>query len=309
MEAADNRKECLINGGNGMYELIQVAKNTFYMDCPAKVGFYRTGDGEVVLIDSGSDRDAGKKVRKILDANGWKLKAVYNTHSHADHIGGNRYLQDQTGCKIYAPGVESCLTAYPVLEPVTLYGGFPMQELHNKFLLAKESTAELLTAETLPEGMELIGLPGHSFDMAGFRTADNVIFLADSLSSEETLSKYQIGFLYDVRSYLETLSMIKTLSADCFVPSHAPVVKDIIPLAQKNIDKTMEIAETIKGIVTEPKTFDEILREVFNTYGLTMTLQQNVLVGSTVKSYLAFLKDEGRAELFFEENRMLWKAV
>ena len=75
-----------------MYELVQVGENTFYMDCPSKVGFYRTGGNEVVIIDSGNDKDAGKKIRKILDAQGWQLKAIYNTHSHADHVGGNQYL-------------------------------------------------------------------------------------------------------------------------------------------------------------------------------------------------------------------------
>ena len=80
-----------------MYELIKAGEKTYYMDCPAKVGFYLTGENEVVAIDSGSDKDAGKKVKKILDANGWRLAAIYNTHSHADHIGGSRYLQEQTG--------------------------------------------------------------------------------------------------------------------------------------------------------------------------------------------------------------------
>ena len=48
-----------------MYELIQVADNTFYMDCPSKVGFYKTGTNEVIIIDSGNDKDAGnqKKTR------------------------------------------------------------------------------------------------------------------------------------------------------------------------------------------------------------------------------------------------------
>ena len=292
-----------------MYELIKAGEKTYYMDCPAKVGFYLTGENEVVAIDSGSDKDAGKKVKKILDANGWRLAAIYNTHSHADHIGGRRYLQEQTGCKVYAPGIEAAFAQYPVLEPCMLFGGFPMQELRSKFLMAKGSEAENLTEEVLPEGLSVIALPGHSYDMAGFRTSDNVIFLADSLCAAETLSKYQISFLYDVRSYLETLETVKTLKADCFIPAHAGAVSDIVPLAQLNIDKTKEIAERIKGLLKEPETFEELLTDVFNTFGLTMTLQQNVLIGSTVKSYLAYLKDEGAVTFFFEGNRMLWKAV
>ena len=71
-----------------MYELHQVGENTFYIDCPAKMGVYRVAPEEAVLIDSGNDKEAGKKVLKIFDAQGWRLKAVYNTHSNADHIGG-----------------------------------------------------------------------------------------------------------------------------------------------------------------------------------------------------------------------------
>ena len=76
-----------------MYELIQAAGSSYYIESPAKIGLVKLGGNEVCLIDSGSDKDAGRRVRQLLDANGWKLKAIYNTHSNADHIGGNSYLQ------------------------------------------------------------------------------------------------------------------------------------------------------------------------------------------------------------------------
>ena len=83
-----------------MYELIQAGEKTYYINCPAKMGLYRLNDSEVCLIDSGNDKDAGKKVLKILEAGGWKLKMVINTHSHADHIGGNSRLAQRTGCSV-----------------------------------------------------------------------------------------------------------------------------------------------------------------------------------------------------------------
>ena len=43
--------------------------------------------------------------------------------------------------------------------------------------------------------------------------------------------------------------------------------------------------------------------------GLTLTFEQYVLVGSTVKSYLAWLKDTGRLTVLFEDNRLLWRRV
>ena len=292
-----------------MYELIQVTDKTYYIQSPAKIGLVKLNEEEVCLIDSGNDKDAGRKVRQLLDKNGWKLKAIYNTHSNADHIGGNKYLQAQTGCKVYAPGIECAFTKYPILEPAFLYGGYPCRDLRHKFLLAQESDAEPLTAESLPEGFELIKLPGHFFDMAGFRTPDDVVFLADCLSSRETLDKYQIGFIYDVAAYLETLEKVKKLKARMFIPAHAEATEDISGLAQYNIDKVHEIAEHIMEICHDLICFEDILQKLFTGYGLAMNFEQYVLVGSTVRSYLSWLRDSGRMDVEFADNRLLWKAI
>ncbi len=291
-----------------MYELIQVSQDSYYIQCPAKVGLIRVAPDRVCLIDSGNDKDAGKKIKRILDANGWSLEAIYNTHSHADHIGGNQYLQNQTGCRVYAPGIEAAFTAHPVLEPSTLFGGNPPKELRHKFLMAQPSGAQPLTDANLPEGLEQIPLPGHAFDMAGFRTAEGVVYLADCLSSRETLEKYQIAFLVDPGLYIETLERVMKMEAELFVPAHAEPVRDIAPLARLNIDKVHEIAGRILGICAEPSGFEAILKALFDGYGLAMTFEQHALVGSTVRSYLAWLMDTGRLRAEFSDNRLVWRA-
>ncbi|MCD8076531.1 MAG: MBL fold metallo-hydrolase [Lachnospiraceae bacterium] len=290
-----------------MYELIQAVGDSYYIQCPAKIGLVRLNQQDVCLIDSGNDKNAGRKVRQILDAQGWHLRAIYNTHSHADHIGGNQYLQKQTGCKVYASGIECSFTRHPVLEPVALYGGCPPTELRHKFLMAQESEAEDLTRDVLPDGLEVLPLPGHCFDMVGFRTADGVIYLADCLSSAETLEKYQIGYIYDVGAYLDTLEKVKSLQAKLFIPAHTEPTEDIVPLAELNIAKVEEIAERIAGFCETPCSFEEILQNVFDGYGLVMNFEQHALVGSTVRSYLSWLKGCGRVDVEFENNRLLWK--
>ena len=292
-----------------MYELNHITGNSYYIQSPSKMGLVKLNDTDVCLIDSGNDKDAGRKVRQLLDANGWHLTAIYNTHSNADHIGGNRYLQGQTKCKIYAQGIECDITRHPVLEPAFLYGGFPPKDLRHKFLMAQESDAQELTGAMLPEGFELLQLPGHFFHMVGFRSPDDVVYLADCLSSRETLDKYQIGFVYDVAAYLDTLEKVKNMQAAAFVPAHAEVTEDIAPLAQYNIDKVLEIADHMVDLCAEPAIFEELLKKLFDDYGLTLTFEQYVLVGSTVKSYLAWLKDNGRLTVFFEDNRLLWRRV
>ena len=290
-----------------MYELINAAGGSYYIQSPAKIGLVELGGGKVCLIDSGSDKDAGRKVRQILDANAWTLEAIYNTHSNADHIGGCQYLQKQTGCRIFAPGIEQAFTRYPVLEPSFLYGGYPFRELRHKFLMAKESPAEELVPASLPEGFAVIPLPGHFFDMVGFRTPDDVVYLADCLSSRETLDKYQIGFLYDVAAYLDTLEKVKGLSARLFVPAHAEAAEDIAALADYNIAKVRQVAERILDLCREPLSFETILQRLFTGCGLTMDFQQYVLVGSTVRSYLSWLKDTGSLDARFEDDRLLWE--
>ena len=292
-----------------MYELIQVSERDYYIQSPAKIGLVRLNDSDVCLIDSGNDKDAGRKLRQILDANKWHLTAIYNTHSNADHIGGNQYLQRQTGCRVYAPGIDCAFTRRPILEPSFLYGGFPPGDLRHKFLMAQESDARELTQDVLPEGFALIPLPGHFFDMVGFRTPDDTVYLADCLSSRETLEKYRIGFIYDVAAYLKTLETVKSMQAKQFVPSHASACSEIASLAQDNMDQVLEIAERIVGICAEPLCFEAVLQRLFSDYGLDMNFEQYVLVGSTVRSYLAWLRDTGRLQVLFENSMLLWQRV
>lgn len=292
-----------------MYELRQAGEETFYLECPAKIGIYQPRPGEVYLVDSGGDKDAGRKVRKLLEEQGWSLKGIMVTHSNADHIGGCRYLQNQYGCPVFAGGIEGAFTRWPVLEPAFLYGGYPHRDLRHKFLMAEGCETVGLDHPDFPREVEVIPLPGHFFDMVGYKTPDGTVFLADCLSGEGTLEKYGISFLYDVEAYLETLDKVGEMEGRLFVPAHTPATADIRPLAQRNKGAVEGIAGTIRTFCGEGTGFEELLARLFDHYGLTMTHEQYVLVGSTVRSYLSWLKDKGEVEAVFERNRLYWKAM
>lgn len=292
-----------------MYELEQVGQRSYYINSPAKIGIYRKTDTDIYLIDSGNDKEAGKKVLKIAKQNGWIIKGILNTHSNADHIGGNRYIQEQTDCPIFAGGIEAAFTRYPQLEPSFLYGGYPFKELRGKFLMAKESTVTDFSSPDFPKEIEAIPLPGHFFDMVGFRTPDNTVFLADCVSSPATLEKYGVTFIYDVAQYLATLDMIETLEASIFVPSHTEPTNDIRPLAAVNRIKIYEIEGVISKICTTPQTIDSIIQSVFKAYNLTITVEQYVLVGSTIRSYLSWMKDRGVLNCIIDNSMLLWRVA
>lgn len=292
-----------------MYELVQVGEKSYYINCPAKIGVYLADEYNVYLIDSGNDKDAGRKVRQILEKNNWKLKGILNTHSNADHIGGNRYLQNQTGCIVFSGGIEAAFTQYPILEPSFLYGGYPCKDLRHKFLLAQDSNVTSFSDVNFPKEIEIVPLPGHFFDMVGFRTPDQTVFLADCISSKETLEKYAISFIYDVEAYLKTLDKVETMKAAMFVPAHAEASADVRDLIQYNRKKIYEVAVCLREICSEAMTFEQVLQRVFNRYGLVMNFEQYVLVGSTVRSYLSWLKDKGEMNVDFQNNQLLWKSV
>lgn len=289
-------------------ELIKVGKNTYYIDNPTNIGIYKVSDNDVYLIDTGNDKDAGRKILKIIEEQGWHILGIINTHSNADHTGGNKIIQDRTNSPIYGFNIEKAITEFPILEPSFLYGAYPFKDLQNKFLLAKESLVTNIE-NNLPEGLEYFSLKGHFFDMIGIKTSDNIYFLGDSLFSEETINKYHIFFIYNVKEYLNTLNFLSTLEGDLFIPSHAPATKDITSLINLNRNKINEICNTILNLCKNPLPFEELLTSIFNTYNLTMNLNQYYLIGSTIKAYLSYLYDENKITYEFKDNKMYWKKI
>lgn len=292
-----------------MYELIQLSEHDYYVSGPTNIGIVKVNENDVVLIDSGGDKEPAKKVLKHLAANNWNLKAIYNTHSHADHIGGNKLLQERTGCKAYLCGVECTFTNVPSLETAVLYGGNPYKDLLNKFLLAEKSCAEELKEENVPEGWKIIHLPGHCYEMVGFITADGNAFIGDSVSSKLTIEKYGLTYLWDYKKCLESMEVLKTLKAKKFIPAHAEVCDDITELADYNINATNKVVDFILQTCSQPCSFEDLLQKIFIAYNMRMNPMQYVLIGSTVRSYISGLYAENKLAPECSDQMMYWKTV
>ena len=58
---------------------------------------------ETVCIDT---PDAETYLREA-DAKGWPITAIWNTHWHPDHAGGNAGIKARTGCEVIAPVVDA----------------------------------------------------------------------------------------------------------------------------------------------------------------------------------------------------------
>ena len=287
-------------------ELVQVGEKTYYIKNPTNIGIYKIDEENVYLIDTGNDKDAGKKILRIIAEKGWNIQGIITTHSHADHVGGNKVIQDRTNCIVLANKIEKAITENPILESSFLYGGYPFKDIRNKFLCASESSA-IQIDNNLPDGLEYFSLKGHFFDMIGIKTSDDIYFLADSLFSKDTITKYHLFYIYNIKEYLNTLDYLSGLDGKLYIPSHCEATSDIKELININKDKIEEIANKIYNICENEMTFEEILKCIFDEYDLTMNSNQYVLIGSTIKSYLSYLFEENKLKYEFKNNKMLWK--
>jgi glyoxylase-like metal-dependent hydrolase (beta-lactamase superfamily II) len=253
-----------------------LAGSSWVIEGPTNLGVIEN-NGEVILIDSGNDKESGRKINKLLNEKGWRLRAIINTHSNADHIGANDYLQRMTGCEIWAPAIEQAFIEYPQLESSFLWGGFPVKEMTSKFFQAKPSKVSKILDPQAYSGSEqfrIVALPGHFFNMVGVLTVDKVFFLADCMFGENILSKYCIPFVYDVAGYKETLHRVGETEAEFYVMSHGEVLMDIGPAVHQNLAIVAEIEEKIVEIVAEPLGFDEVLQRIADHFGITLDYGQ-----------------------------------
>lgn len=94
------------------------------------VGVLNTKDS-IFLIDTGSSAQDAKNLLESLAEifPNKKVKAIFNTHSHSDHCGGNAYVVEKTNCKVGAPYFESLIMQFPYLTGALYWGAMPFEDL------------------------------------------------------------------------------------------------------------------------------------------------------------------------------------
>lgn len=290
-------------------EMIQASGNTWYIPGPTNLGVF-AGDEGAVLIDSGNDESAGRKVLNLLKEDDREISLIVNTHSNADHIGGNAFIQKRTGCRIAATRVEAALIEDPLLETSLLWGSYPFRDISGKFLQAQPSHVTDIIPSSgtiLDTGLEAEPFPGHFLDMIGVRTPEGVFFIADSLFSPAILDKYGLVVCFDVAGQTSTLDHLEKAEAELFIPSHAEPTRDVAPLVRRNREALEQTRDLILESCAEPLSREDLLAVLVRRFGINLTPAQYILTHITVSAHISFLSDARLLMPVFEDGRMLWK--
>jgi len=290
-----------------MYELIPLANRTFLIQASTNVGVYVRGD-RAYMIDSGLNRRDAAQFLNILDAHGWKLDAIFNTHYHSDHIGGNRYLQEKTGCRCYCP--LSFFAAEPLINTVCMTGAYPAPPIMTDVFLAEASVTEELTPEVLPEGFAITSLPGHSYAQCAIRTPDDVLFMGDVVLGYEELAKNSLFYVYSYNQHLESLEKARAMHARCYVPSHGGYVTQLDPLIQANVESFQTMHDWILEFCAgEGMSQDELLKAIFDRFQRHLHLALYTLCACALHAHLAALIEEGKIVARAKGNFLRYRAA
>lgn len=270
----------------------------------------------VTLIDSGIDDSTAKAVDKMLKENGFQLGAIINTHSHADHCGGNSYFQKlYPDLKIYSSKYEQHYIEETVNEPRCFcQGAHPHAGLRNKFLEAKNSQVTNVIHPYIDQPVEINGqvfrivtLPGHSPGMIGVISPDNVFYAGDAIFGRDTFEKHGVLFYTNIEDTLKSFSKMAMLDIDACVFYHGGLLegglKAVLAQHEARILSTQE--DVFRLISAEPVSLDKLTQLVIQHYKIPQNIMQFTLTQVCVQAYVSHLEAQKKVTIMMREGLMV----
>lgn len=291
-------------------DIVQLSPEVYLLPGHVNMALVVGEDKEAVVVDTGQDKDAGRRVKRACETLSVTPVAILNTHAHADHFGGNDFLVRNLNLPVYAPPFEASIIENPYLEPVYLFNGAkPPPELLSKWLLAKPSpVAHILEPGRLELAgvlLELLDTSGHAHTHYAVKVGD-VLIAADAVFGASVLDKYPLPFGQDIAAQIASAVRVGETGAHLVVPGHGDPSEDVQGLVAANSAAFAAAADAIEAACTGV-TSDEVLKTTADALGLTMRdLPRYYLNRCVVSAYLNYLRENGRVETSLNANELRW---
>lgn len=296
-------------------QLYMLGQDTGYIQDETNIGFYIFPDKSCLLIDSGAGGNKAQEYLDLLQEQGLALRAILNSHAHADHCGGNAYLQEQTNCAIYASSLEAFYIQNPFMAPLTLFSAHPPLVLANRYLMPEKScVSQVVSAgEWHYEGVcfYLIALPGHSLDQLGLLTPDGVAFIGDSLMTDTMVKQFGFVYAVNIEQMLASFQTLLQLKKDTqiIVPGHGEPFRDLSSKIQINQSLVEEITAFILEQLEEGLSRETLLERTIRHFQLPFNSSQYYLIMSTLSAFLSFLMDERMVRSRASNGQILYQRI
>ena len=312
-------------------KIIELLPDTFVIPAPTNIGAIIKNDDKnpsasiVYLIDSGTTEIDAEYILNVLNdffekkGRKWKLEAIINTHGHTDHIGGNDFITKKTGCQVWAPLLECAMMENPYLQATQIWGGIPPHEIQTSYFKATPSKPTRIISEadkiTFSDGSEIsfLSMPGHCFEMtAVIYTAPDgkkTLYAGDGVFTRGELSKYWIPYMQNPFEFMNSLDKLEKIeNIEWCVPSHGDAINtNLTETIEMNRLAILETKGMLLNLISQGrKTSEELLKAVADMNDMKLGFGMFVLVGSTLRSYLAILHDLKYIKVVIEDNKFYW---
>jgi glyoxylase-like metal-dependent hydrolase (beta-lactamase superfamily II) len=294
--------------------LEQLSERVCYAPGGVNIGVIFTPNDGAIMVDTGLNDSAARKVVRDLERRGRRVLAIMTTHGHADHFGGNAFVVRRTGAQVYAPAWDETVLRYPLFQPLVLFAGAdPPASLRGNFMLAEQSPVDVVydAGPLAVAGVELevVSLAGHSGNQMGV-LIDDVFFCADVVFPARVIERYRMPYLYSVRDHLASLARAATVPHRVAVPGHGPLLEPIDAAVELNLALVHKISDMVVEACREPRMPEEVLAELLTRLESAPSDPASFyLLHPTAFAYLTYLEAEGRVSHTIAGGRSLWHAV
>ncbi|WP_164931405.1 MBL fold metallo-hydrolase [Longirhabdus pacifica] len=301
-------------------ELIHVHGNSYYADGVLSVGVYlHPHKKTAIIIDSTNDKDGIKKVDKAVSQLGYQINTIINTHGHADHIGGNDYLQRKyDDLRIYATAFEKSFIEQPYLEPLMFTSGAaPYAQLKTKQLQAKPSiVTDVIPFEDhirLIDGVpfHIVTTPGHSNAMINVMSPDGVMYGADALFGPAIVDKIGLLLFTDIEKTIQTLHKLKSLheseTMTAYVLYHGGVTEHMSDLIQQHIQGIQDAIAYFKNEIQIAGAipFHQLLQQCMTHYKIPDHVAPYTFTHTVVHAYVSYLQQQAFVNLHVQNGTLI----
>ena len=211
-----------------------VVDDLYWIDLNSVNVYLWTGENGPTLIDTGLPWTYDKLVHELATAgvNPTDLQRIVLTHADLDHIGGLKQLREVSDAPICSHAVEAAyIQGEKTKSPSPTAIGFvmrPIYSLINRRYRPGASRVEELLVEgrTLPEGFQVIHMPGHAPGQIALYHADrSVLITGDALTHRNAKPGLPPSiFTPNMDAAIESLQKFKKLEYEVACFGHGPPI-------------------------------------------------------------------------------------